>query len=178
MRRVSSGNQEEGCCTNLAKVGVVGSNPIARSKQMPDNSAQTQDFDCGCFACSSLNEPRTVPKCARRLGKERAERSRKVPATPQSHCASLRAASRARCAPIIRATAIQRRFEGSFAPTAPGTHQRPRQGLCGRGGDFAFPRVAGGSSVHLPAPCMWAPSRTDHCTLGHDAHEGPISERG
>jgi hypothetical protein len=53
---------------SLAKVGVEGSNPFARSKQIPEKSAQLRNFRAPHAASISLNKPRTVPNCLSALG--------------------------------------------------------------------------------------------------------------
>src|ERR1700730_6945312 len=64
---------------NLAKVGVEGSNPFARSKQTPKKSAQLADLRACAVASLRLNKPRTVPKSVIDLGNRWAKCSRNVP---------------------------------------------------------------------------------------------------
>ena len=67
---------------NLAKVGVVGSNPIARSKIPSKNQrfSGAQGNPRGASSC--WNKARTVPKCPVEMGNVRAACSGKVPKPP------------------------------------------------------------------------------------------------
>jgi hypothetical protein len=67
---------------NLAKVGVEGSNPFARSKKSSAKSTHLAENASSDGASRRLNKPRTVPTCPPDLGKWRAVRSRKVPEGP------------------------------------------------------------------------------------------------
>src|SRR3984893_15347093 len=64
---------------NLAKVGVEGSHPFARSKKTLTKSAHLADFRACVVASLCLNKPRTVPTSVIDLGNRWAKCSRNVP---------------------------------------------------------------------------------------------------
>src|ERR1700684_1825060 len=64
---------------NLAKVGVEGSNPFARSKKSSAKSKHLAEIAPNDDASRCLNKARTVPRCLPDLGNRRAGRSPKAP---------------------------------------------------------------------------------------------------